>query len=366
MRPLHDAPPGALDTARIRAGVDEILRDFLIGRTHDSGDPDLARVVGLLDEFLAGGKRLRPLFCVIGWHAGGGQGPPEAVHGVAAALELFHAFALIHDDVMDDSALRRGRPTVHRAFAAEAPAALTDPAERHRFGVSSAILLGDLAMVWSDELLMSSLAGHPRLQAVLPLLGRMRVELMTGQHRDLLATGTPGPTGSDAALESALETIRFKTTAYTVEHPLLIGATLAGAPPEVVRACRGYALAIGEAFQLRDDLLGVFGDPRRTGKPVLDDLRSGKSTPLLVLARRAADPEQLRLLDSLVGDPGLDAAGVRAVRGVLRETGAVAEVEWMIADRRDAALAVLSDAALPAAARRALAGLALAATERDG
>lgn len=364
MRQIHHpsvptAPP--VDTVRIREAVDEVLRDFLIGKTPESGDPDLVRVVGLLDEFLAGGKRLRPLYCVLGWYAGRGQGCPGPVHGVAAALELFHAFALIHDDIMDDSALRRGRPTMHRALGADAPAAMTQR-DRRRFGVNSAMLMGDLAMVWSDELLMTSLAGHSRFTSVLPLVGGMRTELMMGQHRDLLATGSAGSTGAD--LESMLETIRGKTTSYTVENPLLLGATLAGASDHVINACRAYALPIGEAFQLRDDLLGVFGDPHLTGKPAIDDLRSGKATPLLALALRAADPAQRRLLCARVGDPGLDAPGADDVRRVLRDTGAVAAVEWMIADRRDAALAALADPALPPGPRRALADLALAATDR--
>ncbi len=372
MGTTHRPPVGALDLEGVRTAVDEVLCDFLAERTRDRADPSLARMAGLLDAYLAGGKRLRPLFCVAGWHAGGAGGAAEPVLGAAAALELFHAFALIHDDVMDDSALRRGRPSAHRVFFAAAPAALPEP-ERRRFGVNSAILLGDLALVWSDELLMSSLAGHPRQAAVLPLVGRMRTALVIGQQRDLLATGSGAPAdrvprqdaGADAELAAAFETIRHKTAGYTVEHPLLLGATLAGARDGVLRVCRAYAGAVGEAFQLRDDLLGVFGDPCRTGKPSVDDLRSGKRTPLVVLARRAAGPAQRRVLNAHLGDPGLDAAGAEAVRRVLRGTGAVEAVERMIADRRDAALAVLSDPVVPPPARRALADLARAATDRE-
>ncbi|MER5418042.1 polyprenyl synthetase family protein [Streptomyces virginiae] len=303
----------------------------------------------------AGGKRLRPQLCVIGWQTAG-EGPvPAPVVQAAASLEMFHAFALIHDDVMDDSASRRGHATVHRSLAAH-HASRPDAA---RLGVNAAILLGDLALAWSDALLHTAGLTPTQLTAAHEVVDAMRTELMYGQYLDLCATGQVCDD-----VEAALRTARYKTARYTVERPLLLGAALAGAGHGVHEALSAYALPVGEAFQLRDDLLGVFGTPQVTGKPSLDDLRDGKHTVLAALALKRATPRQRNILHTLLGDPCLDETGADRIRQVLAATGARDEVENMINTRRAQALRVLASAPFPASATAGLRQLTDAAMAR--
>ncbi|MEU8353549.1 polyprenyl synthetase family protein [Streptomyces sp. NPDC048845] len=342
----------------VPAAVDAVLEDFLGAKARVTGLPCLPEVARLLKDFLAGGgKRLRPLLCCCGWRAAGGE-ELAPVLPAAASLELFHTFALIHDDLMDRSDTRRGRPTVHRSLAA----GLRGRAHRvdaERFGTNGAVLLGDLAMVWSDELLHTAWP-ETATPAARPVLERMRSEVMYGQYLDLLAGTRFG-----GGLDGPLTVIRYKTAKYTVERPLQLGAALAGGGRTVLDACSAYGIPLGEAFQLRDDLLGVFGDPAVTGKPCLDDLREGKYTVLLALAVERADRRQQRVLRDLVGDPGLDERGAGAVRAVLTATGAADRVEGMITARRREALLALEHSPFPSAVRGTLRRLATTATVRN-
>ncbi|MEV8022131.1 polyprenyl synthetase family protein [Streptomyces sp. NPDC086554] len=348
------------DLEALRRHVDTTLNRFLEDKAA------LARalcmpgeVIRALDDFLAaGGKRLRPLLCVLGWHAAAGDGPIAPVIQVGAALEMFHAFVLIHDDVMDNSATRRGQPTVHRALAAR-HAADRPRASAEHLGASAAILIGDLALTWSDELLHTAGLTPAQLCRVLPVIDRMRTEVMYGQYLDLAATGRP-----TADVARALTIIRYKTATYTVERPLHTGAALANATPATQAALSDYALPIGEAFQLRDDLLGVFGTPETTGKPCLDDLRDGKHTVLLAVAFQSADRDQEQLLRTLIGDPELGEDGAARIRKVLVDTGARATVENMITSRCDQAQRALDRGALPPSATTSLRHLACVATVR--
>jgi geranylgeranyl diphosphate synthase type I len=336
--------PDALDIAELRAAVDDVIAEFLASKLKRCSLDSAAlpeAIETLRDFVLVGGKRIRPVLCVCGWYAAGGRGDLKPVLRAAASLELFHAFALIHDDVMDGSATRRGHPSVHRMLA-EAHRFRSGRGDADRFGTSAAVLLGDLALVWSDEMLHTAGLAPEGLRAATAVLDTMRTEVMLGQYLDLL--GTEG--SRDEAIR-ALAIVRFKTAKYTVERPLHLGAALAGADRSVWDTCSAYALPVGEAFQFRDDILGVFGDPEQTGKPVLDDLREGKHTVLMAHARARATPDQLRVLEDLVGRPELDERQARAVRAVLEETGARQEVEQMIDDRRRAALVVLDQALFP-------------------
>ncbi|MFJ2606104.1 polyprenyl synthetase family protein [Streptomyces sp. NPDC091279] len=351
-------PPQDIDFTAVRHAVDRVLADFLDTKSRAAADRGLpAEVTDLVREFvLSGGKRLRPLLCVVGWYAAGGKGtPPAGVVQVAASLEMFHAFALIHDDVMDGTPLRRGAPTLHRALAAHH----AGHRNADRLGEHAAILLGDLAHSWSDELLYT--AGFPpsRLATVRGVADTMRWEVMFGQYLDLVATDNP-----DHDEERALRVARYKTAKYTVERPLHLGAALAGAGPDLHVALSTYALPLGEAFQLRDDLLGTFGDPRTTGKPCLDDLRDGKGTLLVALALGRADEHQLRTLGALFGNPELDEEQAERLREVLVDTGARATVEHLISTRYEQARRALDRAALPPVAADALRRIAFASTER--
>ncbi|MGP2439197.1 polyprenyl synthetase family protein [Streptomyces sp. JW3] len=311
----------------------------------------------LTDFVLAPGKRIRPLLCVLGWHAAdGGDGDgEETLWRTAASLEVFHAFALIHDDIIDGSPTRRGRPSAHRYFAG-----------RHRsrpdadaFGTHAAILLGDLALICSNSFIHTAGLTARQRDTVLPLLDAMRGEVLLGQHMDLMATGRPTDD-----VEEAMTIARLKTAKYTVERPLHLGAALAGAGPDLLARCSAYALPLGEAFQLRDDLLGVFGDPAVTGKPVHDDLRSGKATVLMALATRRATPEQRGTLEALVGRADLDEDGAAHIRHVLQHTGARDTVENMITTRHEQALRALDTSAFAPETAAALRKIAARAAVR--
>ena len=351
-----------LDTADVKARVDKALREFLGTQLPalERIGPELDPVAAVATDFLLeGGKRLRPAFCYWGWRGAGGADTDEAV-AAAASLELLQACALIHDDVMDRSDTRRGKPAVHRRFAAlhRARGWRGDP---EAFGQAAAILLGDLCLIWADGMLMTSGLPEPALRAARPVYDDMRVELMSGQYLDVLAQ-----VEGDATVERALRVARYKSGKYTVERPLQVGGTLAGADGDVLAAYSSYGLPLGEAFQLRDDVLGVFGDPSETGKPAGDDLREGKRTVLVALAVERGNDAQRQVLRRHLGDPHLDVDGVEVLREVIRATGALAEVEAFISRRTDDALAAVAAAAIDDAARDVLSRLAQAATSRRG
>ncbi|MFI0795535.1 polyprenyl synthetase family protein [Micromonospora rubida] len=356
----HAAPVSPVDRAGLRQRIDKALAEFLAGqRTWMTGvDDALVPVAEAIEAFvLGGGKRLRPAFAYWGFRGAGG-GDSDQVVTALAALEFVQASALIHDDLMDRSDTRRGEPAVHRRFAA-----------RHRnagwsgnadgFGDAAAILLGDLCLVWSDELLHS--AGlDPRVVAqARPVFDEMRTEVTVGQYLDVLTQAT-----GDTSVERAGKVARYKSAKYTVERPLLLGAALAGAAADIRAAYSAYGLPLGEAFQLRDDVLGVFGDPSQTGKPAGDDLREGKRTYLVAVTVEAADAAGRELLLGRLGDPGLDEDGVARLRALITSTGALARTEERIATLTDTALAALAAVDLETEARQALVDLAIAATRR--
>jgi geranylgeranyl diphosphate synthase type I len=354
----------AADLDRLRGAVTAALREFLDCRRGvlTAMDPALAPVADEIRALAVGGKRLRPAFAYWGWRAVAPAGEPAegeaAVLRAVSALEFLHVSALVHDDVMDRAATRRGRPATHVGFAARhGNGGLGGDAGA--FGTGAAILVGDLALVWSDELLGRSGLSAAALTRARGVWDIMRTEVMSGQYLDLLraAGGLPGP-------EGALTVARYKSAGYTVQRPLQLGAAIAGAPAPVLESFTDVGLPLGEAFQLRDDLLGVFGDPSVTGKSADDDLREGKRTLLIALAEAAADADGRRLLARVLGDPDAPPAGLDAVRRLLETSGARKQVEQRIADRTARARAALAAAPIGADARAALDALAVAATTR--
>ncbi|HEV2637829.1 MAG TPA: polyprenyl synthetase family protein [Actinocrinis sp.] len=355
----------------LRDRVTTELSEFLDGqeRTLGAVSPDLSAVVRALRDFLDGGKRMRPAFCYWGWRAGAGPEPDEpAVLRGAAALELLQASALIHDDYMDGSDTRRGAPAIHRRFEAlHRDGGWQGPAER--FGAAAAILLGDITLTWCDEMFTRCGLPAERIHAARPVFDLMRSEVMAGQYLDVLAqarglnVSTP-----EQILGRARTVLRYKSAKYTVERPLQLGAALAtgtaGGP--LADALSAYGLPLGEAFQLRDDVLGVFGDPAATGKPAGDDLREGKQTVLVAQAAARAGRAQLAALRSGVGDPDLDADGVARLCRIITETGALDLVEAEIADLAEQAGKALGTAPITAESREVLEELAVAATARQG
>jgi geranylgeranyl diphosphate synthase type I len=336
-------------TARVQEALDTFAagqRDRLAGAGPSAGI--------LVDAALAsasGGKRLRASFCSQGWLAAGGDEDPRVVVA-AASLEWLQASALVHDDLIDGSDTRRGRPSMHRHFAAEHRAAgwRGDP---HGYGSAAAILLGDLMLTWSDEMFRCCGLPAERVAAALPYLDACRSEVVAGQFLDVVAQAS-----GSSDVQTAMRVLHFKSAKYTVERPLHLGAALAGADEQLIGALSRFGLPLGEAFQLRDDVLGVFGDEGRTGKPAGDDLREGKRTVLLAHAHIGADDAQRDLLDRLVGQPDLDAGQVEQLRAVIVDTGALQAVEEHIGELHDAAVAALDEAPVAAPARTSLRELA--------
>ncbi|MGV1003466.1 MAG: polyprenyl synthetase family protein [Candidatus Nanopelagicales bacterium] len=354
------ADPPELTGELLRREIQREIDAFLMAQDAvlSQISPDLGVLGEAIAELLAAGKRLRAKFCIWAYLGAGGENL-RAVTRVGAGLEFLQACALIHDDVMDGSATRRGLPAVHERFAAAHGAAgwLGDGV---RFGIGAAILAGDLCLAWADALIYGSGFSAAELARLKPVYDLMRTELMGGQYLDLLEQARGGGSAERAEL-----VLRYKSAKYTIERPLHLGAALAGSDPALIRGLSDFGLPLGEAFQLRDDLLGIFGDPAQTGKPAGDDLREGKRTLLVAVALSRASAQQEELLTGSLGDPLLDAAQVAELREVIAATGAVDAVEELIAVRAAQADLALSELALEPAAGRALRELAVAATARS-
>jgi geranylgeranyl diphosphate synthase type I len=346
--------------------VEDILASYLAERGAQVSelDPMLTPVVQALKDFVqGGGKRIRPTFVWWGWRGAGGQltdlvGVRAALR-VGAAVELIQACALIHDDLIDSSLLRRGTPTIHRRFASFHTSAgwAGNP---ESFGCAAAILLGDVALAWADDLVMDVISDHPELIRIRPAWQAMRTEVLAGQFLDVRAQAS-----DDEQVASAQRVNELKTAAYTVQRPLHLGALVADAPADLIARYLEFGKDLGVAFQLRDDELGVFGDPLVTGKPAGDDLREGKRTALIALGISKSNPAQAKSLAQALGNDHLTQADVAQARRTLIEVGALAELETTIEALRAEALAILAKAALPTPAAQALQSLAQSITNRS-
>ncbi len=352
---LSTAPPVPDSLAAVVAPVEARIRDLLDAEAlrWSLVDDDLLQPIAALSDFvLAGGKRLRPAFCHWAYVGAGGDPDDPAVVDAGAALELLHSFALVHDDVMDGSSRRRGRTTVHLDFASRHLMAGWR-GEARRFGEGVAILVGDLAFVYADILL----AGAPA--AAGEVFNQLRLELNIGQYLDMAGTAA-----SRADHDTARRIARYKSGKYTVERPLHLGAALAGRLDDLSPALSAYGLPLGEAFQLRDDILGAFGEPAVTGKPVGEDLRDGKPTPLLAIATARAGPAGRALLER-VGASDLTDAEVADLQALMVETGAKKETERQVEVLVAEAIGALEESSLNPEARHALAELAVYVARRD-
>lgn len=344
-------------TGSVRERVDARLLSFLRGEAHEwrAVDGALALPLKVLEDFvLHGGKRLRPEFAYAAFVGAGGDGADERIVQLGAAIEMLHTFALVHDDVMDGSASRRHRPTVHCALEAR-HRRLGWRGEPRRVSEGLAILIGDLAFAYADRLAIDL----PR--DVVRLFDRMRVELHMGQYLDLVSAAEgPAAWGSIGDLR-AERIMLYKTAKYSVERPLVLGAVLAQSDAGNLLRLSRFGLAVGEAFQLRDDLLGAFGDPSTTGKPSGDDFREGKLTCLVAHAYRwATDRGDALALGALaeLGSGTLSQESVARLQALLVESGAVDAVERRIARLIEQATIALDGAALDAGASARLAELA--------
>ena len=351
------------DSTAFRAAIGSTLDMFVeeqATRLLPLGE-DAARLVAEARRSVTGGKRFRAAFCYWGYQAVSEKVPDEAaLLRAAAALELLHASALVHDDFMDASDTRRGRPATHKAFEAfhRGEGWASDPVQ---YGAAAAILLGDLLLSWSDELLRTCGLPHDVVRDALGYFDTARSEVIAGQFLDVSIQAR-----GESDVEQAMRVLRYKSAKYSIERPLHVGAALAGGGADLLAALTEYGLPLGEAFQLRDDLLGVFGDPEVTGKPAGDDLTEGKRTVLVALALGAADPADgadAQRLDRMLGTE-LSADEVADLRRVIHDSGAHAEVERRISELTSRSLAALELAPVTEPARAVLRDLAEAATQR--
>lgn len=361
----------------VQLGIDDFLNQRAAELTAIS--PELDQVMTLARDFLSGGKRFRALFCYWGWQAASGlpdgfdplPGDEAAdlpgVVRAASALEVFHAAALVHDDIMDNSDTRRGAPAAHKRFAQihSDGGFAGNPAV---FGGSAALLLGDLLLGWSDELFdqgTAQLASPAAGLAARAEFSRMRTEVTAGQYLDILEENAWVTHPESTALTRAHRVIVYKSAKYSIEAPLAIGAALGSGTPAQIAALRAFGLPLGVAYQLRDDLLGVFGDPSVTGKPAGDDLREGKRTVLIALARTRLPAPVRSIMDELLGDADLDEQQVEMLRTAIRDCGAVDEVERIIAHNVTLAIDAIRDAPIAPSARAQLLQLADTVTRRS-
>jgi geranylgeranyl diphosphate synthase type I len=333
------------------------VAEFVAGRCVDALGACGVDVAGdILLEFVNRGKCLRSTFMYLGWLCG--EPASDAALSATASLELLHAFALLQDDVMDDAESRRGRPAAHVQFAAWHRRRGLSGSSR-RFGESAATLLSDLCLIWAEQMLRDSGLKRHHLLRAWPRYDAMRTELAVGQFADLALDVRDLPT-----MGAVLEVARRKSGNYTVRRPLEIGAAMAGCDGRVLDALGDFGTAIGEAFQLRDDVLGIFGSPAATGKPNGGDLVERKATSVVVAAHQLADAStRLQFRQFMTGDR-LDDSALDHWRNLILETGAVQWIEELIAYRVEAALKALDGNVIDGRLTAALVQMAALCTRR--
>ena len=360
--PVTDTTAGlsVLDIADFRQRVSSKVSEVFAEQTPLllSVSEDLQPMITSISALMAGGKRLRPAFAYWGWRGAGGADSDAAV-SAATALEFLQACALIHDDVMDGSDTRRGLPATHRFFESlHREGAWLGSAEN--FGAGAAILAGDLCLSWADELLFTSDFDHESLVRAKRVYDVMRTELMAGQYLDLLEQSR-----ASADVSRIRNVIRYKSAKYTIERPLHMGAALAGANESIMQSLSDYGLPLGEAFQLRDDVLGVFGAAEKTGKPVGDDLREGKRTVLVALTRESLPTSVAQLFDDLLAERDLTEAQISHLQQTIADSGALGKTQLMIEELGAQSLEVLHQIELEPSALAALEQLAKKVIDRE-
>lgn len=356
--------------APVTAQVEQSLVRFTAARRAVGSEygSDAAVLFDAADAALTGGKRMRARFCHAGWTAVARATTPRTTEpdwlwDACASLEIFQAAALVHDDLIDNSDTRRGRPAAHRALQAR-HGELAWAGDAEGFGRSAAILLGDLLVAWSDDLFEHALAEHKHAASVRALYAGMRRDVTVGQFLDIAEESAWSLAPDDEHAERAMRVVTLKSARYSVQHPLLIGAALAGADAAQTAALSDFGHRVGIAYQLRDDVLGVFGDPAVTGKPSGDDLREGKRTVLIALTRAAVPAGTRRAIDEMLGSD-LSPDDISMLQETIRRSGALDQVEAQISAAAATADRSLTGSRLDNAAVGALRDLARAATQRS-
>jgi len=351
------------DLASLRSAIEAELSDFISSENQNLIDVDieLSPVATALSQYiLQGGKRIRPIFALVGYLGAGATLNPSIIKA-AASLELLQACALIHDDLIDGSDNRRGMPSIHKNFE-KYHLANHRAGNATNFGAAAAVLLGDLALVWSDKCINDSKISTDARLLLNPIHDSMRIEIMAGQYLDVLEQ-----TMTNTSVERALKIARFKSGKYTIERPLHFGAALA-VPKNfdtLISIYSEYGIPLGEAFQLRDDLLGVFGDPTETGKPAGDDLREGKRTALIAYTYDRSEAGNRKVLDSLLGKADLNLAEIENLREVIIDSGAKTHVEDLIEKLAEEALDAIERNEISPEAKNLLIELVSIATKRS-
>ena len=354
------------------------LDDFLIQQRARLAEisEDLSPIGEHVGDLLQGGKRFRAQFAYLSWLGSLDRtaltedqltASTEAIVEVCAALELFHAAALVHDDVIDLSDSRRGKPAIHKRFELNHEAARW-AGNSARFGTSSAILIGDLLLGWAMEMFSTALAKLPDREAAIATRRQyelMQFEVMAGQFLDVLEENAGPSRALHEAVGRANRVMLYKTAKYSVEAPLAIGAAMAGADDEVLRSLSAFGVPLGLAFQLKDDILGVFGSPEKTGKPVGDDLREGKRTVLVGLTREALPASQARIFDELLTEGELSEQQIAQLQREIVDSGALVKCERMIEQLAEQSLLALETVELTDSAKASLRKLARLVVERE-
>lgn len=360
LAPMSAPSPHEPLAETFRHTVTTAISDFLDSRTGLVERVGAGPVLAEARAATGGGKRLRPAFCMWGHLACAAPEDPQALIRAAASLELLHASLLIHDDLIDASDTRRGRPATHRVFEQS----LTGE-RAEAFGVAAAILTGDVLYEWSGTMFETSGMGREALDRARPVLHEMRAEVLLGQYLDVAAGfSATGATDLDSQLAQAETALEYKSARYSVARPAQLGAALAGGTPEQIEALGRFGSLVGQAFQLRDDVLGVFGDPELTGKPAGDDLREGKRTLLVLTTLSRSTPTNRQRLESVLGR-SVSPADLGTARGIIHDSGALQAIEDRIAVSRDQALTELFAVPLDPGAVLALTHLTEQATHRD-
>ena len=320
--------------------VAKLLEQFLSSKGEEVAQitSSATEIVSSIQDLVRGGKRLRPLFAYWGYLGAGGNPDDENIVRLGVSLELFQGAALIHDDIIDNSDTRRGKPSVHKRFEAQhSTLGLTGDAAA--YGMASAILTGDLCLSLSEEVFADIDGLNPATRSI---FNRMRLQVMAGQYLDVLEESAGSAYDPAEAVKRARTIVRFKSAKYSTENPFLLGGALADAGTELLENYSAFALPLGEAFQLRDDVLGVFGDPSITGKPAGDDLREGKRTELIAHALAKSAPDERDFIQDRLGAADMSDAEVNRLSKILQDSGALAETEASISELTDQSLTALN------------------------
>lgn len=312
-----------------------------------------------LSDFVRdGGKRFRPIFSYLGYLGAGGEASDAAIQ-VSSSLELVHACALIHDDLMDGSDSRRGKPSLHKYFESlhSQSKYLGKP---EKFGAAAAILIGDLALSWSDQMIYESDSDSLNLKGALHVFYEMRSELMAGQYLDVLEGVI-----AKSETERSRKIAQYKSGKYSIERPLQFGGSLASANSKILESYSEYGLPLGEAFQLRDDILGIFGKSDVTGKPSGDDIREGKRTLLIAMTLEGCNPVQKSKIENSLGKSDLSDSEVTSIQEIIVESGALASCEALIENLYARAIQAIQNSDIEAEVIELLKFMATAATKRE-